>query len=243
MPFAWLQADAADNDPLVFLQYLTAALDGVLHVDPLVEQWLQLAPPPVETRILPALAAAVAERAPFVLVVDDAHLVTRRGLLADPAAARSTQLPPGAHLCLSGRRPAPLPALSPACRGAPARVRAGGARAELPTRPVELLALHGVSADAETAARLTGVTEGWAAGLHLAALAGEHDPRTLLAGIHGDRRDIARYLASEVLEQQPPDIAEFLLQTSILERLSPSLCRSGHRGPRRGRAAATGGAR
>lgn len=224
-PVAWLQAAADVNDPLLLLQYLTAALGGVIDVDPQVMEWLGLAPPPVETRILPALAAAVAGAAPFVLVIDDAHLLTNEacwsivGLLVE-------QLPSCAHVCLSGRGAPPLRL---------ARSRTEGRLLELGPPELalscaeagELLRLHGVIADAETTARLTEVTEGWAAGLSLAALAGkEGSAGEVPAAVRGDRRDIAGYLASEVLEQQPPAVTEFLLHTSILERLSPSLCRA-----------------
>lgn len=225
VPFAWLQADDADNDPLVFLQYLTAALDGVILVDPQVMEWLQLPAPPVQARILPALATAVADAGSFVLVVDDTHLLTNDvcwrilGVLQDA-------LPPGTHLCLSGRNEPGLPL---------ARLRAEGRLLEIgapdlalsPVEVRELLGLNGVAPDLDTVTRLTEITEGWAAGLSLAALAG--DPASAeeaLAGVRGDRRDIARYLASEVLAQQSPAVAEFLLQTSLLERLSPGLCRA-----------------
>ena len=223
-PFAWLQADAADNDPLALLSYLASALGGAIHVDPMVARWLQLAPPPVTTRILPALAAAVSAAAPFVLVVDDAHLITNEacwqlvGVLLE-------QVPPGAQLCLSGRASPPLPL---------ARLRAAGRLLEIgpaelalsPRETRELLCLHGVAADTEVVSRLERATEGWAAGVYLAALAGERMPAAEWpAEIRGHQHDISRYLASEVLEQQPPETARFLLQTSILERLSPGLCR------------------
>ena len=224
-PFAWLQADAADNDPVALLSYLASALGGAIDVDPMVARWLQLAPPPVTTRILPTLAAAVSAAPPFVLVVDDAHLVTNEacwqivGVLLD-------QVPPGAQLCLSGRASPPLPL---------ARRRAAGSLFEVgpaelalsPRETRELLRLHGVAADAETVARLERATEGWAAGVYLAALAGAQVPADeWLAGIGGHQHDIARYLASEVLERQSAETARFLLQTSILERLSPGLCRA-----------------
>ena len=225
VPFAWLQADAADNDPLVFLQYLTAALESVIDVDPLVAVALQLAPPPVETRIIPALAASVAAAGGFVLVLDDAHLLTNPacwqivGLLLE-------SLPRKAHICLSGRSEPQLPL---------ARLKAEGRVVELGPAELaldldearELLELTGVAADAETVGRLTAVTEGWAVGLSLAAVAGEQaSGRDALARVRGDRRDIARYLATEVLEQQPAEVAEFLLETSVLERLSANLCRA-----------------
>lgn len=102
--------------------------------------------------------------------------------------------------------------------------------AELALSPVEtreLLRLHGVAADAKTVACLERATEGWAAGVYLAALTGVQKPAAEWpAEIRGHQRDIARYLASEVLEQQSAEMARFLLQTSILERLSPGLCRA-----------------
>jgi LuxR family maltose regulon positive regulatory protein len=224
-PFTWLQADEADNDPLLFLHYLTSALSKVAALDPLVVNWLQLAPPPVETRILPALAAAVQAAPEFVFVIDDAQLLQNElcwkmiGLLLE-------QLPPGAQLCLSGRTLPPLPL---------SRMRAAGRLLELGPRDLslsrqeteELLHLHGMSVDDDGVARLHEVTEGWAAGLYLAALAGAEATDTRkLAAIHGMQHEIADYLAKEVLEQQSPEVAEFLLQTSILERLSPALCRA-----------------
>jgi len=224
-PFAWLQADKADNDPLVLLSYLASALGGVISVDPMVARWLQVAPPPVTTRIVPALAAGISAAAAFVLVVDDAHLVTNEacwqliGVLLE-------QVPPGAQLCLSGRASPPLPL--DRLRAAGRLLEVGPAELALSRREThELLRLHGVAADIETVAYLERVTEGWAAGVYLAALTGARKPAVEWpAEIRGHQRDIARYLASEVLEQQPPEIAEFLLQTSILERLSPGLCRA-----------------
>ena len=224
-PFAWLQADAADNDPLVFLSYVASALGGVVPIDPKVAGWLRQAPPPVTSRIVPALAAGVSGAPPFVLVIDDAHLITNEacwqlvGVLLE-------QVPPSAQFCLSGRASPPLPL---------ARLRAAGRLLEVgpaelalsPRETRELLRLHGMAADAETVSSLERATEGWAAGVYLAALAGAQVPAAeWLAGIRGHQRDIARYLASEVLEQQSAEMALFLLQTSILERLSPGLCRA-----------------
>ena len=136
------------------------------------------------------------------------------------------QLPRRAELCLSGRSSPPLPL---------ARLRAAGRLLEVGPPELalsrkethELLRLHGVAADAEIVAYLEHVTEGWAAGIYLAALAGAEVTATEWpVGIRGHQRDIARYLASEVLEQQSAEMALFLLQTSILERLSPGLCRA-----------------
>jgi len=224
-PFAWLQADEADNDPLLFVHYLTAAFGGVADIDPLVADWLQLAPPPVETRILPALAAAVQAAAPFVFVIDDAHLLTNEACW-QIAGVLLEQLPPGAHLCISGRASPSLPLAK--LRASGRLLEVGPAELALTTMEIrELLYLHGLAADHETVAYLDHVTEGWAAGVYLAALAGVQVPTAeWLGGIRGHQRDIAGYLASEVLDRQSPETARFLLQTSILERLSPGLCRA-----------------
>ena len=97
-PFAWLQADGSDDDPVLFLAYLVAALRAVTDIDPMVSGWLQLAPPPVTGRILPALSAAVNAAAPFVLVIDDTHLITNECLLADRRPALAAASDGGAAL-------------------------------------------------------------------------------------------------------------------------------------------------
>jgi LuxR family maltose regulon positive regulatory protein len=224
-PFSWLQTDAADNDPLLFLTSLVAALGSAVTVDANVSAWLDLAPPPVSTRILPALAASLSAAPPFVVVLDDVHLLTNEacwqivGVVLD-------NLSPGAQLCVSGRTRPPLPV---------ARLRAAGRLLEVGSKELalsldeagRLLGLHNVAADGETVAYLQGVTEGWAAGLSLATLAGKGQTTAdWLGGIRGHQSDIAGYLTSEVLERQPADVARFLLQTSILERMSASLCRA-----------------
>ena len=224
-PYAWLQADEADDDPLLFLAYLASALGGVSDVDPMMAGWLQLAPPPVATRILPALSAAVNAAAPFVLVIDDAHLISNDACW-QVLDLLTRQLPQGAQLCLSGRVLPPLPL---------ARMRAEGRLIELGPAHLaldaeetgDLLRLQGVPVDAQTAGHLCRMTEGWATGVYLAALAAPRAPtEEWLAGIHGNRREIARYLASEVLGRQSPRMAHFLLRTSILARLSPGVCRA-----------------
>ena len=224
-PFAWLQADGADDDPVLFLAYVVAALGAVIDGDPMVERWLQLAPPPVATRILPALSEAVNVAAPFVLVIDDTHLISN-DVCWQIVDLLAQQLPPGAQLCLSGRALPPLPI--PRLRAEGRLVELGPANLALDAEETaDLLRLSGTSATAETARLLCRITEGWATGVYLAALAG---PQALtdawLAGIHGDRREIARYFASEVLDRQPPGLARFLLRTSILARLSPGVCRA-----------------
>ena len=224
VPSAWIQADAAD-DPSLFLQYLTVALSGVLDVDPRIPGWLTLSPLPVERRILPVLASALATAAPFVLVIDDAHLVSHEASWK-MLGTLMQHLPPGSRLCLGGRGEPRLPL---ARLGAEGRLLELGP-ADLAFSPAEtqhLLALHDLAAGLEAADHLTRLTEGWPVSLGLVAMAGEGSSvETVLERAHGDRRDIARYLGTELLEQQSRAVIDFLLQTSVLERLSASLCRA-----------------
>ena len=78
-PSAWLQLDEADNDPVLFLSYLALALEQVAPVDPAILDLLQLRTPPIDDRILPSMAAALSVAEPFVLALDDGHLLTSGG--------------------------------------------------------------------------------------------------------------------------------------------------------------------
>ena len=224
-PVGWLQADGADNDPLLFLRYLAATIESVADIDARVEEWLQLAPPPITTRILPAVVAAVGAAAPFVLVIDDTHLIENDlcwqllGVVADA-------LPSGARLCLCGRDEPRLPL---------PRLRAQGRVIEIGPRELalsrdetsELLHMQGMEPDPNTVESVWRLTEGWPVAVYLAALAGrEVNAPDWLAGIRGHRGDIAGYLANEVFERESPRMRRFLLDTSILERLSPNVCRA-----------------
>jgi LuxR family transcriptional regulator, maltose regulon positive regulatory protein len=222
-PFAWVQLDAADSDPVVLLTYVAQALDAVADVDPNVHSSLSLAVPPVRERVLPLLGEALAAAPPFVFVLDDAHLL-HGAKPWDVVAFVLRGLPDGAQLALGSRTDPALPM---------ARMRAGGEVTEVHAAQLsldaaevaQLLRLHGCDADDDTAAALLAATEGWATGLQLACLAGAgRPPAEWLGDIRGGRREIAEYLTSEVLDAQPGDLQEFLLRTSVLLELTPRLC-------------------
>lgn len=224
-PHAWLQLEAAHNDPPVLLTSLAAALGRVAPVDTMVAQWTRLAAPPVRERILPSLEASLGQTPPFLFVLDDAQLLTNKaGWEIIEALLRA--FPPGAQLALGTRTEPPM---------ALGRLQADGrllqiSPAELALdvhETAELLGLRGLDVDEETAAALQAATEGWATGISLAALARDR-PCTpeWLAGIRGNQRDIARYLTTEVLERQTRSVRSFLLQTSLLDCLSAGLCRA-----------------
>jgi len=224
-PSAWLQLDEADNDPVVLLSYLALALEQLAPVDPAILDLLQLRTPPIDDRILPSMAASLSVAEPFVLALDDGHLLTSDTCWR-LVATLLEHLPEGAQLAVGTRSSPDLPL---------ARLRAADALAEYGTADLamdhretrELLRLHGRSLDSAALDDLLGATEGWAAGLRLALLAGA-DPSTddWLPNVRGDHRAIAAFLTEEVLERQPEELRRFLLRTSILDRLSPSLCRA-----------------
>lgn len=224
-PHAWLTLEAAHNDPSVLVTGLATSLGHVAPVDPRVDRWAHLAVPPLRERILPSLRASLAQAPPFVMVLDDAHLVGNKAsweIVENLLGA----LPAGAQMALGARTEPPLPL---------ARLEAAGQLLQLGgdelafsiQETVALLNLRGLKADEQAAAALQAATEGWAAGISLATLAcGGSCTVDWVATIDGRQRAIARYLISEVLERQSRSVQAFLLQTSILDRLSESSCRA-----------------
>ena len=224
-PVVWLQIEEADDDPVVLLLQLVRALGVVVAVDPAAEASLALPVPPVRERVLPLLDEALAEA------------------LALPAGAR--RRPPARRRQVLGRRRlrAPRAAAGRAAglghaRRAPlalARMRTAGEVAEFRAADLafdrgeaeHLLRAHGCGPiDAATLDALLEVTEGWAAGLRLACRASrDAEQGQWLPRVRGDRREIATYLTSEVIDRQPQHMQEFLLRVSVLRELTPALCR------------------
>jgi LuxR family maltose regulon positive regulatory protein len=222
-PAAWVQVDEADGDPVVLLTYLSRALAAVAPVDDAVDRALLLAVPPLQERVLPLLAEALGAAGPFILVLDDTHLLgSSRAWEVVSFVLRG--LPQGAQLAVGTRTDPPLHL---------ARRRASGELLELGVRElafdrdeaVELLRLYGLDLDEGEVERLLEATEGWATGLQLACLAASgRAPAEWLDQVRGDRREVASYFTEEVLERQPEEVQGFLLETSVLTELSPELC-------------------
>jgi LuxR family maltose regulon positive regulatory protein len=227
-PVAWLSLDVGDNDPVRFWRHVIAALDRARpgigeRIAPL------LGPPPssfdgLVTALINELAARSGENE-IVLVLDDYHLVDARQVHAS-LAFLVEHLPPALHLVLASRSDPPLPL---------ARLRARGQLTELRTDNLRFTAEEAADLLRESAggalpgtavAALVARTEGWAAGLQLAALSlrGRSDIAGFLAAFSGSHRYILDYLTGEVLDGQPEQVREFLLETSVLERLSGGLC-------------------
>ncbi len=182
-------------------------------------------PPPIDA-LLPILLNEIATLPqPAVLVLDDYHLLDARPI--DQALALLVErLPPQLHLVIATREDPPLPLARLRARGHVTELRAADLRftsVEATAFLTEVMDLTLAEADI---AALEARTEGWIAGLQLAALSlqGHQDVPSFIRAFAGDHRYILDYLVEEVLQRQPEHIRSFLLQTSILDRLHGSLC-------------------
>jgi LuxR family maltose regulon positive regulatory protein len=226
-PFAWLALDRGDNDPVTFWTYLIEALrtqQPATGADSL--PMLRVPRVDIVAEVLPTLCAELAALpSQIVLVLDDYHLVTNPeidqglGFFVD-------HFPDTIELVLASRSEPPLPL---------ARMRAAGELVEIDAQRLSfsdeeadllLNKLLRLGLDYDAVMRLRDRTEGWAAGLYLAALTlrGRADPAAFIQDFAGDDRHVVDYLSAEVLAGQPEETREFLLHTSILERFCASLC-------------------
>ncbi|MEW6471459.1 MAG: LuxR C-terminal-related transcriptional regulator [Actinomycetota bacterium] len=225
--FAWLALDVSDNDPVRFWTYVIEALRSV--APGLGELALAALGAPGTTAIditLPALVNDLAALdSPVVLVLDDYHLVTNPEV-HEAMAFLVEHLPPTLHLVVATRHDPPFPLARLRVRRQVVEVRTDDLRFTEQETLVLANAVFGLSLDPADALRLHRRTEGWAAGLRLAAhsLRGRNDAADFISAFAGDDRHIVDYLGSEVLDAQPPALRRFLLRTSILERLSGPLC-------------------
>src|SRR5918993_3358507 len=224
-PVAWLSLDGADNDPARFWSYLLAALRQSGAAPPngrLGSLGMPIGGP--DQGFLLGLAAGLAELAgPVVVVLDDVHQLTNPAVL-DGLATMLGRSTASLRLVLAGREDLPLPLARLPVAGRPIQVGAGEL-AFTADEAAKLLAGHGlVLADADLAL-VWARTEGWAAGLRLAALSLEDhpDPEGLIAGFTGTSRAVADFLLEEVLGRLPEEDQAFLLHTSVVERVSGEL--------------------
>ena len=224
---AWLSLDRGDNDPASFWTYVIAALRTVAPgVGESALALLQAPqPPPIETVLTALLNDLGAIAGDIVLVLDDYHVIDAREV-QDGMAFLLDHLPPRLHVVIASRADPALPLARLRARGELVEIRA----AELRFTPDEAAAylneMMGLQLTARDVAALEGRTEGWIAALQLAALSmqGRDDVAGFIAGFAGDDRYVVDYLVEEVLQRQPDRVQAFLLQTSILGRLSGPLC-------------------
>ena len=223
-PTAWLSLDAGDNDPARFWRHVVAALDQA--IPGIGERVAPLLGPPAPssfqglvTELINALAADEA-----LLVLDDYHLIGAPQV-HESLAFLVEHRPAGICVVLASRSDPPLPLARLRARGQLAEVRVAELRFT-PAEAAELLQHVAAALPDASVAALAARTEGWAAGLQLAALSlrGQDDAAAFVAAFTGSHRYILDYLAEEVLEGQHKHLRTFLLETSVLDRLSGPLC-------------------
>jgi LuxR family maltose regulon positive regulatory protein len=224
---AWLSLDEGENDPTRFLTYLVAALqtiapnigEGMLGV-------LQSSQPPPPEAILTALLNEITTLPDhFVLVLDDYHVIDAKAV--DQALTYLVEhLPPQMHLVIATREDPQLPLARLRARGHLIELRAADLRFTASEAAEFLNQVMGLSLSAADIAALEDRTEGWIAGLQLAALSMQRhqDVPGFIRAFAGDHRYIVDYLVEEVLQRQPEPVRSFLLQTAILDRLNGPLC-------------------
>jgi LuxR family maltose regulon positive regulatory protein len=228
LPVAWLSLDEGDNDPTRFWSYAIAALLGVLPArttTPAISDLHDLRPTPSESAITAIINAFAGAPQPVALVLDDYHLI-------DSEAVHRTvsflleHLPPQLRLIIASRTDPPLALARLRARGQLRELRAGDLRFTDAEADAFLNAVMGLNLEPEAVATLETRTEGWVAGLRLAAhaLTRRDDSQDFIAAFGGSHRSVVDYLVDEVLSRQSARMQNFLLQTSILERLSGPLC-------------------
>ncbi len=226
-PVAWLSLDEGDNDPTRFLTYLVAALQtiaanigaGVLGV----LQSPQL--PPIELILTTLLNEITTITDQFVLVLDDYHLVDAKSV--DHALDFLLEhLPPQMHLIIATREDPNLPLTRLRARSQLTELRVTDLRFTPSEAAGFLNQVMGLNLSAEDIGALEARTEGWIAGLQLAAISmqGHKDATSFIKSFTGSHHFVMDYLVEEVLQQQSESVQTFLLRTSILDRLCGPLC-------------------
>jgi LuxR family maltose regulon positive regulatory protein len=226
---AWLTLDEGDSDPARFWSYLLSSLRTAMAIELDIPDALQLPKGHQMINLMTELINLIgSETENLLLVLDDYHLVTAQPV-HDALAFLLDHQPPNLHLVIAARADPPLPLARLRARGQLMELR----QADLCFTPEEAAAFlnqrMGLNLAAADVAALDRRTEGWIAGLHMAALAlqgisAERDASAFIAAFTGAHRYILDYLLEEVLNRESQPVQAFLLQTAILDRLCAPLC-------------------
>ena len=239
LPRSWLSLDAADDDPGRFFTYLLAALQkidegigqdiqGILGAGQL---------PPGEILVSTLINDILEVEELFLLILDDFHLIQDEFIL-EVIQQLIANIPPALYLVIITREDPPLPLAKLRANNQLTEIRARDLRFNSQEVSTFLNQVMGLSLTEKNILALEERTEGWVVGLQLAGLALQSsssrqslsaskqytNPSRFIANLSGSNRFILNYLTEEVLNQQPPDIQTFLLQTSCLEKLNDDLC-------------------
>jgi LuxR family maltose regulon positive regulatory protein len=232
-PVAWLSLDEGDNDPACFLAYLVAALQTVSaglssaagKGEEVFGAFQAAQSLPMELLLTPILNQLATMPDHFVLALDDYHVIEVE--LVDHALAFLLEhLPPQMHVLISTREDPNIPLARLRATRQLVELRAADMRFTLAESAEFLNQVMNLDLSARDIAALESRTEGWIVGLQLAALSmqGRSDVASFVEAFTGSHRFVLDYLAEEVLQRQPKHALDFLLQTSILDRLSGPLC-------------------
>jgi LuxR family transcriptional regulator, maltose regulon positive regulatory protein len=223
----WLPLDESDNDLPRFLTYLGAALNRIEPgLDKSVEIGLQASPLSTIDTLLTPLVNDIARHAqPFYLALDDYHVIQNQSV-HQAITFLLEHRPACLRLAIATRADPPLPLARMRARGQIVELRLTDLRfstSEISEFLCKVMSLNLSQADLTL---LETSTEGWAAGLQMAGLSlqGRDDVSSFIRSFSGENRYVLDFLFNEVFQRQPPELQNFLLQTSILERLCGSLC-------------------
>jgi LuxR family maltose regulon positive regulatory protein len=228
-PFAWLSLDREDNDPV---RFWTCVIEALRTVEPGVGEapCAALQAPGgggagTETAVTLLVNELHALGEPLVLVLDDYHEINETSV-HDGVEFLLDHMPAQLHLAIASRSDPPLQLARLRVRHELTELRSGDLLFSSDEADQLLNRAHGLALRPDDVARLRTRTEGWAAGLQLAALSlsGRDDASSFIDQFAGNDRQVVDYLAFEVLDRQPEDVQTFLLDTSILDRLSGGLC-------------------
>ena len=234
-PIAWLSLDDGDNDSTRFLSYLvtavqTLALSQGEGIAPTVGAGMLAAlqssqPPSIESILTTLLNEIAAISGNFVLVLDDYHAIVSKSV-DQILTFLIEHLPPQMHLVIATREDPSLPLARLRARGQLTELRAADLRFTSSEAADFLNQVMELNLSAEEITALETRTEGWIAGLQLAAISmrGHPDPASFIQSFTGSHHFVLDYLVEEVLAQQPETVQTFLLRTSILDRMCGSLC-------------------
>jgi LuxR family transcriptional regulator, maltose regulon positive regulatory protein len=226
---AWYAIDPGDDAAATFGAYLVAGLIQTLGITPELERAGQLLRSSAEVDlqvILPAVINTITlSESKTVLILDDYHLVSSPAIHT-AVAFLLEHLPENMCIALGSRSDPPLPLARLRARGQMFEMRAADLRFTASETARFLNEVMQLDLAPEMVGALGARSEGWAAGLQLAALslAGREDKESFLASFGGSHRYLVEYLLEEVVNRQPGEVSVFLLETSILERMCAPLC-------------------
>jgi LuxR family maltose regulon positive regulatory protein len=227
---AWLSLDEGDNDLVRFLTYFIAALNQIEEIEAAfgrgaLSMLKSPQPPPTEVILTSLINEIASITVSMILVLDDYHTV-ESSPVDDALTYLLENLPPQLHLVIATREDPQLPLARLRARGRLTELRAADLRFTSSEAAEFLNQEMGLDLSEEDLAALEKRTEGWIAGLQLAAISlqGQTDTSRLIQSFTGSHRLVLDYLIEDVLNQQSKTVQSFLIRTSVLNRLTGSLC-------------------